>query len=97
MVGNRRVEGRTARGATQRQAAFGIVGTRCPVCLDHVVVLGERHLRHLLANYAAYYNGVRTHLALDKDTPFHRPAQTVGRIASVTWLGGLHRYYVRTA
>jgi len=54
------------------------------------VVLGERHLRHLLANYAAYYNGVRTHLALDKDTPLHRPVQTVGRIASVTWLGGLH-------
>jgi bifunctional non-homologous end joining protein LigD len=25
----------------------------------------------------------------------HRPAQTVGRIASVTWLGGLHRHYVR--
>jgi hypothetical protein len=49
-----------------------------------------------LANYAAYYNGVRTHLALDKDTPFHRPVQTVGRNASVTWLGGLHRYYVRT-
>ena len=52
---------------------------------------------HLLANYATYYNGVRTHLALDKDTPLHRPAQTVGRIASVTWLGGLHRHYVRMA
>ena len=66
-------------------------------CLDHVVVLGERHLRHLLANYATYYNGVRTHLALDKDAPLHRPAQTVGLIASVTWLGGLHRHYVRMA
>ena len=63
--------------------------------LDHVVVLGERHLRHLLANDATYYNGERTHLALDKDTPLHRPTQTVGRIASVTWLGGLHRHYVR--
>jgi hypothetical protein len=42
---------------------------------------------------------MRTHLALDKDTPLHRPAQTVGRrrIASVTWLGGLHRHYVRMA
>src|SRR5262244_1618890 len=45
----------------------------------------------------ALYNGVRTHLALDKDSPLHRPAQTVGRIASVTWLGGLHRHYVRMA
>ena len=61
------------------------------------MVLGERHLRHLLADYAAYYNGVGTHLALDKDTPFHRPVQTVERIASVTWLGGLHRHYVRMA
>ena len=43
------------------------------------MVLGERHLRHLLANYAAYYNGVRTHLALDKDTPLHlsQPSATL--------------------
>ena len=24
-------------------------------------LIGARHLRHLLANYATYYNGVRTH------------------------------------
>ena len=48
----------------------------------------------LLACYSTYYNGVRTHLALDKDAPFHRPAQTIGRIASVSWLGGLHHQYV---
>ena len=64
-------------------------------CLDHVVVLGEGHLRHLLAEYSAYYNGARTHLALHKDTPLHRPALAVGAIASVSWLGGLHRQYVR--
>jgi hypothetical protein len=45
----------------------------------------------------ALYNRVRTHLALDKDAPLHRSAQTVGPIASVTWLGGLHRHYVRMA
>src|SRR5262249_55053184 len=60
-----------------------LIGSIRRECLDHVVVLGERHLRHLLANYATYYNRVRTHLALDRDTPLHRPAQTVGRIASV--------------
>ena len=59
--------------------------------------LGEEHLRHLLAEYSAYYNGARTHLALHKDTPLHRPALAIGGIASVSWLGGLHRQYVRMA
>ena len=71
-----------------------LIGSIRRECLDHVVVFGESHLRHLLAKYSAYYNEARTHLALDKDTPFHRPAQTVGRIASISWLDGLHRQYV---
>src|SRR5437879_13414089 len=87
----------TPRSPWQNGHFERLIGSIRRECLDHVVVLGERHLRHLLANYATYYNGVRTHLALDKDTPLDRPVQTVGRIASVTWLGGLHRYYVRTA
>ena len=29
-------------------------------CLDHVVVFGERHLRHILLSYMEYYNGVDT-------------------------------------
>jgi transposase InsO family protein len=74
-----------------------LIGSIRRECLDHVVVLGERHPRDLLANYLTYYNGVRTHLAPDKDAPFHRPAQTIGRIASVCWLGGLHDQYVRMA
>src|SRR6266550_2760755 len=35
-------------------------------CLDHVVVFGERHLRHLLRSYATYYNEARTHLSVNK-------------------------------
>jgi transposase InsO family protein len=31
-------------------------------CLDHIVVFGERHLRHVLLTYMEYYNGTRTHL-----------------------------------
>jgi transposase InsO family protein len=74
-----------------------LIGSIRRECLDHVVVLGESHLRDLLANYATYYNDVRTHDALGKDAPRHRPVQAVGRIASVPWLGGLHHQYVRMA
>ena len=33
-------------------------------CLDHVIVLGPRHLKRTLTRYVDYYNGVRTHLSL---------------------------------
>ena len=35
-------------------------------CLDHVVVLGEAHLRQILNTYAGYYNELRTHRSLTK-------------------------------
>jgi hypothetical protein len=65
-------------------------------CLDHVVALAERQVRHLLANYQAYYDGLRTHLALDNDS-LRRSSQTVGKIASIPWLGSLHRQYTQMA
>ena len=64
--------------------------------LDHVVVFGEQHLRHLLRSYANYYNQTRTHLSLNKDSPVTRPIETVGRILPVPILGGLHHQYVRS-
>ena len=69
---------RSAPGYMER-----LIGSIRRECLDHVVVLGERHLRERLAN-STYYNEVRTHVVLDKDAPRHRPVQTVGRIASVS-------------
>src|SRR5919201_283653 len=44
-------------------------------CLNHVLVLSERHLRRILVRYFAYYHRARTHLALDKDAPDVRPVQ----------------------
>jgi hypothetical protein len=55
-------------------------------CLDHVV--GERHLRHVLASYQKYYNEVRTHLSLQKDAPVRRDACGTGRVRSSPILGG---------
>jgi transposase InsO family protein len=64
-------------------------------CLDHVVVFGERHLRHLLNSYQKYYNEARTHLSLHKDAPIPRAVQTVGRTLAMPVLGGLHHQYFR--
>jgi transposase InsO family protein len=87
----------TPRSPWQNGHVERLIGSIRRECLDHVVVFGESHLRRLLANYCAYYNEARTHLALHKDTPLHRAAQTVGGIASIAWLGGLHRQYLRMA
>jgi hypothetical protein len=68
-------------------------------CLDHVVVLGERHLRRILAAYFDYYHRARTHLSLDKDAPDSRSIDPPGSgtIISVPEVGGLHHRYVRRA
>src|SRR6266403_4659788 len=65
-------------------------------CVDHIVVLGEAHLRRILGEYAAYYNESRTHRSLDKDAPVSRPVQRIGSIRTHALLGGLHHRYVES-
>ena len=60
-----------------------------------MLVLGELHLRRILAAYAGYYNETRTHLALGKDALNRRPIQRNGVILALPILGGLHHQYVR--
>jgi transposase InsO family protein len=59
----------------QNGFAERLIGSIRRECLDHVIVLGEEHLRRILKNYAAYYNGVRTHRSLNKDAPISRTVQ----------------------
>src|SRR3984893_9417150 len=79
----------------QNGFAERLIGSIRRECLDHVIVLGEAHLRRILKNYAAYYNGVRTHRSLQKDAPVSRPVQRSGGISSRANLGGLHHRYAR--
>src|SRR5258708_36093479 len=65
-------------------AAAGLIRREC---LDHFVVFGERHLRHVLLSYMDYYNGTRTHLSLNKDAPISRAAKAAGRILCRPILG----------
>ena len=72
-----------------------LIGSIRRDCLDHVIVFGERHLRHVLRSYAQYHNGARTHLSLSKDSPVTRSVRAIGNILPLPILGGLHHYYVR--
>jgi transposase InsO family protein len=79
----------------QNSYAERLIGTIRRECLDHVIVLGEAHLRRILGKYASYYNGSRIHCSLDKDAPFHRAIERLGMITSRPVLGGLHHQYCR--
>ena len=58
----------------QNGYAERLIGTIRRECLDHVIVLGEAHLRRILREYAAYYNGFTDpSRALNQDAPVHRP------------------------
>ncbi len=79
----------------QNGVAERLIGTLRRECLDHLVILGEAHLRRVLSAYAAYYNQSRTHLALQKNSPLERAVQRVGEVAAIPVLAGLHHRYVR--
>jgi hypothetical protein len=65
---------RTAfRSPWQNGVAERWVGSCRRDLLDHVIVLNERHLKRLMAEYMRYYPAHRTHLGLTKDTPAGRP------------------------
>ena len=83
------------RSPWQNAYAERLIGSIRREVLDHIVVLGERHLRHVLLSYMTYYNEARTHLSLDKDAPIPREVQSVGRIFAKPHLGGLHHQYIR--
>jgi len=38
-------------------------------CLDHLLVVNEAHLKHILRNYARHYNGHRPHQGLAQEIP----------------------------
>src|SRR3981189_65704 len=79
----------------QNGFAERLIGSIRRECVDHIIVVGEMHLRRVLKSYADYYNSVRTHRSLNKDAPVSRPVQRTGVIGSRAILGGLHHHYAR--
>ena len=81
--------------ARKNEYADRLIGSIRRECIDHVIVFGERHLRHLLQSYLDYHNETRTHLSLNKDAPVSRAIEAVGRIVGCPVLGRLHHQYGR--
>ena len=76
----------------QNGFAERLIGSNCRECVDHLIVLGEAHLRRIPTKYAAYCNELRKSWSLGKDA---RAIQHVGCISSEPVVGGLHHHYCR--
>jgi hypothetical protein len=77
-----------------------LIGSIRRECLDHVIILSERHLRRVLSSYFQYHHEARTHLSLDKDCPRPRAVQlpsAAHNILALPEVGGLHHRYERRA
>ena len=83
----------------QNPDAERLIGSIRRECLDHTLVVGERHLKRVLAAYFRYYHRWRTHQSLALDSPEGREVQAVGRGGVVEYeeVGGLHHHYERAA
>jgi len=71
-------------------------------CLDHVLVLGEHHLRRVLREYLGYFDNARPHQGIGQAIPAdstaaERQGAGRGRVVAVPVLGGLHHDYRRVA
>jgi putative transposase len=87
------------RAPWQNPFAERVIGSIRRECLDHVIVINERHLRRVLRRYVAYYNATRPHQSLHNQSPDPREVQTLanGRIVAIPQVGGLHHRYQRAA
>jgi len=76
-----------------------LIGTLRRDCLDHVIVVNDRHLKRIVGRYLDYYHDWRTHLSLSMDTPNRRSVHQPdwGRVVAFPELGGLHHHYERLA
>src|SRR3954454_24057380 len=62
----------------QNGFAERLIGSVRRECLDPPSSSARAHLRRLLISYASYHNQIRTHRALQKGAPIHRPIERIG-------------------
>src|SRR5438552_4026844 len=74
-----------------------VIGTLRRECLDHLIILDERHLLSVLRELVTYYNQDRPHRTLGLQTPEPTLHPTTGPIRTRPVLNGLHHVYERAA
>jgi putative transposase len=88
-----------ARSPWQNPFAERLIESIRRECLNHIIVLGARHLKWILKKYFRYYLDARTHLSLEKDAPNSRIVQSpvLRHIVQIPEVGGLHHRYEQRA
>jgi len=88
-----------ARSPWQNPFVERLIGSIRRECLDHVIVMNEKHLRRILAAYFIYYHRWRVHQSLEMDCPEHRNVHMLdrGRVVEIGHIGELHHHYERVA
>ncbi|MBN1562339.1 MAG: transposase [Anaerolineae bacterium] len=81
--------------------AFGgarFIGSVRRECLDHILILSEKHVRCVIREYCAFFNRARPHQGIDEQIPI--PSYDVGlpeharrKVIGVPILNGLHHDY----
>jgi len=76
-----------------------LIGSVRRECVDHLIVLDERHLKRILREYFQYYNTYRTHQSLDGNAPLPREPEPpdLGKVIAIPQVGGLHHRYTCVA
>ena len=93
-------EVRTAPGSPwQNPYCERVIGSIRRECLNHMIVLNERHLHRILTEYLDYYHDSRCHLSLDRNSPTPREVEpsSLSEVVSIPMAGGLHHQYARRA
>jgi len=87
------------RSPWQKAFVERLIGSIRRDCLDHVIVLNDRHLKRILTRYFDCYHRWRTHLLLEMDSPESRSVQpaALGMVVQFPEVGGLHHHYEQLA
>jgi transposase InsO family protein len=83
------------RAPLANSVAERVVRTLRHECLDHVIVLNDRHLLALLTEFVCCYKNDRPHRTIELETPVPSPPALHGDVLSRPILGGLHHVYAR--